>query len=453
MNKLSQINNEFSNLFKDNIDKLNKSSQIISQYRENALDKFYQLGIPTRQNEDYKHTDLKPVFENKHNYYFEQSKINFKIDDIFQCDIPNIDTTTIILLNGWYHNKNGEKLKTLPGGAIIGSLDEASKKYPELFEKHYSKYAKFENDSLVALNSAFAQDGLFLYLPKNSIVEKPIQIINILLSEEALFVQHRNLIIAEENSHAKMVICDHSLSPHKFLTNSVTEGIIGKNAFLDYFKIQNEHNESSQISSAFFQQEANSTLNFNTISLHGGLIRNNINILLNAEFCENNLFGLYLTDKTQHISNHTVVDHVKPNCVSNQVYKGVLDDFASGTFTGKVIVRKDAQHTIAHQSNKNILLTDITKIHSKPHLEIYADDVKCSHGATVGQLDEDAIFYCQARGIAKHEARLLLMYAFANEIVKKITIEPLKERIDDLVNKRLRGELSRCNNCALNCHA
>jgi Fe-S cluster assembly protein SufD len=249
------------------------------------------------------------------------------------------------------------------------------------------------------------------------------------------------------------VVCDHSLSPHKFLTNSVTEGFVGKNAFLDYFKIQNEHNEASQISSVFFQQEKSSTLNFNTISLHGGLIRNNINVLLNDEYCENNLYGLYLTDKTQHISNYTVIDHAKPNCVSNQVFKGVLDDFANGTFTGKVVVRKEAQKTKAFQSNKNILLTDITKIHSQPHLEIYADDVKCSHGATVGQLDENAIFYCQSRGIPKHEARLLMMFAFANEIVKKITVEPLRERIDDLVNKRLRGELSRCNNCALNCHS
>jgi Fe-S cluster assembly protein SufD len=278
-----------------------------------------------------------------------------------------------------------------------------------------------------------------------------VQIVNILLSPEDLFVQHRNLVIIEDQATARIVVCDHSLSAHHYLTNSVTEIFVGANAHLDYVKLQNENNNSNQISTSFIHQERSSNAVFNTITLHGGLIRNNVYTCLAGEGASNQTLGLFLVDKTQHVDNYTFVDHAVSNCTSHQNFKGILDDQATGAFNGRILVRPKAQKTLAYQANNNILLTNEARMRTKPQLEIYADDVKCSHGATVGQLDQNAIFYLQSRGISLREARLLLMYAFGHEILSKITIDPLRERLSDLVDKRLRGELTLCNSCPLHC--
>jgi Fe-S cluster assembly protein SufD len=271
------------------------------------------------------------------------------------------------------------------------------------------------------------------------------------MDEEDGMSQHRNLFVMEENSEARMVICDHTLSQKNFLTNSVTEVFVDQTARLDIARVQNEHNGSTQLSNMYVHQEKDSNVTTNTMSLHGGLIRNDYNILLNGEGCNNDTVGLYLTDRGQHIDSYVHMDHAKPNCTSNQLFKGVLDDFATGAFNGRILVRKDAQKTEAYQANNNILLTDDATMNAKPQLEIYADDVTCSHGATVGQLDEDGLFYLRSRGINYKEARLLLMYAFAHEVIEKIKVKPLQDRIHDLVDKRLRGELSRCNYCEMHC--
>jgi len=442
---------KFLDLYKENINLIrNGSPDYINKIREKAIALFEKLGIPDKKNENYKYIDLKKEFENGFKTYLSPKNIKFDIKDIFSCDVPDLNTKVILLLNGWYYDRENP-IQELPGGAIIGSFQKATEIYPELVKKHFAQYADIEKDGLVALNTAFVKDGLFLYVPKGVVVEKPIQIINVLMDEEEGFTSHRNLYILEENSQASVVVCDHTLSATNFLTNSVAEFYIGPNAQFDYSRIQNEHNGSKQVSHLFFHQERDSRVTDSTISLHGGLIRNNISVQLNGEGCENNTYGLYLTDKGQHIDNYVFIDHAKPNCVSNQLFKGVLDDFATGAFNGRILVRKDAQKTQAYQANNNILLTDDVDIKTRPQLEIYADDVKCSHGATVGQLDENALFYLRARGIPKKEAKLLLMYAFAFEVIQKIKVPALKERITDLVEKRLRGELSRCNSCQMHC--
>ncbi len=265
-------------------------------------------------------------------------------------------------------------------------------------------------------------------------------------------VQHRNLFITGKNSRAEVIICDHTLSGHLFLTNSVTEVGVAENAGFDLVRMQNEHNHAVQITHTWIEQQAHSVARHNTISLHGGKVRNNLNVKLKGEGASCDALGLSLIDKQQHIDNFTVIEHQEPYCTSNQHYKSVLDDVASGAFSGKIHVFKDAQKTQAYQSNNNILLTKDAKMHTKPQLEIYADDVKCSHGATVGQMDQNALFYLQTRGIPKDEARLMLMYAFADEVISGIAHKALKDRIEDLVSKRLRGELARCNNCAVNCY-
>lgn len=449
--KSPDIKEQFIDLFHNNISTLNEGlPDFINAHREKALEKFKERGIPTKKNERYKYTDLTSVFNKEYRHYLQPKTINFDIDNIFKCDVPELDTQVILLLNGWYSSSN-KPLYELPGGAIIGSIREAASQYPELVQKHYNKYTKSDEDSFTALNTAFAQDGVFFYVPKNVTLEVPVQIINLLMDEEDGMSQHRNLFIMEENSEARMVICDHTLSQKNFLTNSVTEVFVDKSARFDIARIQNEHNGSTQLSHLYVQQEKDSNVTTNTLSLHGGLIRNDYNVLLNGEGCNNDTVGLYLTDRGQHIDSYVHMDHAKPNCRSNQLFKGVLDDFATGAFNGRILVRQDAQKTEAYQSNNNILLTDDATMNTKPQLEIYADDVKCSHGATVGQLDEDGLFYLRSRGIHFKEARLLLMYAFAHEVIEKIKVKPLQDRIHELVDKRLRGELSRCNYCEMHC--
>ena len=440
---LELYNKNRSFLFEDSLNAIN-------DHREKAFNSLKKNGFPTTDHEDYKYTNLEPKLLDEYQNSFEMPLIDVDLNEVFNCDVPDLETHLILTINGWYYDKN-KALENIPDGIIIGSIKEISRSHPELISKYYSKAASYEDDALVAFNTAFCQDGIFIYVPKGVTLEKPIQIINILLSEENLMSFQRNIIVAEENAELKVVACDHTLAPHHYLTSQVTEVYAGKDSRIDYYNVQNEHNASAQFVSTFFHQKENSNVLSNTITLHGGLIRNNLYAKLDGEGCEHNMYGIYLIDKNQHVDNYTHIDHAKPNCYSNELFKGVLDDFASGAFRGRILVREGSQQTNAFQSNNNILLTNDAKIHTKPQLEIYADDVKCSHGATVGQLDENALFYLRARGIDEKGARLLLMYAFAHEIINKIKVGPLKDRINDLVEKRFRGELSKCNNCSFNC--
>jgi Fe-S cluster assembly protein SufD len=362
-----------------------------------------------------------------------------------------LDSTVLTVLNGFFYHPSEEALTRMDNGIIYGSLKEAAIQYPVLVEKYLGKNAPTADEPFVALNTAFSQDGIFLYVPQGVTLERPIQIINLLLSDKNQMVQHRNLFVLDKNAVAQVIICDHTLSPHMFLTNSVTEVYTGENADLDLLRLQNEHNNSCQVTNTWIRQERDSRCQHGTITLHGGLVRNNLRINLEGEGAETNALGLFLTDKMQQVDSYTVIDHTRPHCTSNQYYKGVLDDTSTGAFNGKIHVHPDAQKTEAFQTNNNILLSDTARMYTKPRLEIYADDVKCSHGATVGQLDEGALFYLQSRGISREEGRLMLMDAFTWDVISKIKQPSLQERITDLVSKRLRGELSRCNNCAMHC--
>ncbi len=421
----------------------------VRNIREQSAEKLNNEGFPAKKSEQYKYTFLEPYFNNGYKKHIVPKPITFDINDMFRCDVPSLDTHLAIILNGFYYDTQ-KPMVTLPGGIIFGSLAEAIIQYPALVEAHLSKYIT-SDDTYVSLNSAMARDGVFLYVPEGKTLDKPLQIINILLADEELMVQHRNLFILEQGSSAKVVICDHTLNSNKYLTNSVTECFAGKDAHFECFRTQNEHNQSAHVAHVFIHQEESSNALFNNITLHGGLIRNNLYVTLAGEHCDNSSMGLLLTDGTQHVDNYTFIDHAVPNCNSNQLYKGILDDQSNGSFTGKILVRKDAQKTLAYQRNSNLLLTNEARANGKPQLEIYADDVKCSHGATVGQIDENALFYLRSRGISEKESRLLLMYAFAFEVIKKIQVEPLQLRIGELVDKRLRGELSHCNNCEMYC--
>jgi len=421
------------------------------ELRERAIASFKASGFPLRKEERYKYTHLEPVFDGELSFDFQPRKITYDDKDLFRCDVPMLDSRVLTVLNGFFHHPGEEPLTRLNNGIIYGGLKAAMDQYPELVEKYLGRNAPTNDEPFVALNTAFSQDGVFLYVPEGVSMDKPIQIINLLLSDKNQMVQHRNLFVLERNATAQVIICDHTLSPHMYLTNSVSEVYTGENADLDLLRLQNEHNNSCQVTNTWIKQEKDSRCQHGTITLHGGIVRNNLRIDLEGEGAESSALGLFLSDKMQHVDSYTVIDHSKPHCTSNQYYKGVLDDSSTGAFNGKIHVHPDAQKTEAFQTNNNILLTDTARMHSKPRLEIYADDVKCSHGATVGQLDEDALFYLQSRGIPKEEGRLMLMDAFTWDVISKIKQPSLQERITDLVSKRLRGELSRCNNCAMNC--
>jgi Fe-S cluster assembly protein SufD len=453
MNDLTSSPNltgDLISLFNQNTDTLSTNSgEILNMYRAKAFQDFDKLGIPTVKNENYRYTPLEKYFSGNYDVDLEANPFKVDIRSIFKCDVPELDTHVVLVLNGFYSST--ELHGSLPEGVIICGLNEASLKYPELFKKHYSRYADTSMDGLVALNTLFAQDGVFIYIPDNAVIEIPLQIINLSFSIKNLRITRRNLIIAGNNATANIVVCDHTLSNHSFLANSLTEVFAGKGANISYDRLQNENSMSTQINNLFIHQTENSKFTSSIVSLHGGLIRNNFYALQDGQHAETNLNGLFLCDDNQHVANYVLIDHASPNCTSNQLFKGILDDNATGSFNGKILVRKNAQKIQAYQKNNNILMSSTARMNTKPHLEIYADDVKCSHGATTGQIDNEAMFYLRSRGIGEKEARQLLMYAFANEIVSRISVPVLKERIIELVAKRLRGELSRCNDCNVHC--
>ncbi|MFO7864677.1 MAG: Fe-S cluster assembly protein SufD [Salinivirgaceae bacterium] len=448
---MSDLNTKYRELIADNLENVQKhSSHLLNSIRNEAQQNFGKAGLPTLKNEAYKYTNLLPLFNMDWKLPELEGNLPIDISSIFSCDVPNLDTDLVLTINGRFYEFQGNA-ENLPEGTIIGGLAKMSEKHPELVKEHLFKQMGDKTDGIISLNGALAVDGLFIYIPKNAVFEKPIQIVNILMGDKPLLTHKRNLIIADENAQSQIVICDHTLSAQRFFDNSVTEVVVKQNAHLEYYNIQNQHNDSSQLCSLYSNVHRNGTFHISTISLHGGLIRNNLHISLLEEGAHADASGLSLTDRHQHVDNHTYIDHKAPQCTSNQFFKSVLDDQNTTVFTGRIMVQPDAQQTNAYQSNKSLLLTDDASSNSRPQLEIYADDVKCSHGSTTGQIDEEALFYMQQRGINQREAKLLLMYAFAFEVIEKIKVKPLADRIQDLVNKRLRGELSRCNNCEIQC--
>ena len=445
------LKDKISILYQENKEKIySNDPPFVKSVRESSFRSFLQQDFPTPKLESWKNTNMKKVLERDYSISFEPDDKQIDFDKVFQCEIPDFDTHIISMYNGWYISRD-KSLQTLPCGTIIGSFARAMTDYPDLVMKHYNQYVNNELNGFNALNAAIAQDGIFIYVPDGVETYKTIQMVNILDKEDDFFVQNRNLVILGKNSKLTLVHCDDSHNHQSSLSNSVTEIYLDEGANLKHYKLQNLNNDTSLINSTFFYQEKDSNLSTFAISLNGGLIRNDIRVKLNGRGSHADVFGLYLMDKNQHVDNQVFIDHAQPDCTSNEKFKGILDDQATAVFNGHILVRRDAQRTNAFQTNRNILLTDKAAVNAKPFLEIYADDVKCSHGATVGQIDDNALFYIKSRGISAFNAKLLLMYAFAAEVINEITLQPLQDRIDDLVKKRLRGELAVCDQCVLHC--
>jgi len=432
-------------------DLFRNDTSLISSLRERAFERFKVLGFPHTKLEQWRQTDLTGTLSHDYEQHFRPSVPPAGGLKYFECEVPDFDTILVSVLNGWFISPDNKPLTRLPDGTVIGSLAQAMLEYPRIVEEHWGNDDHSRATGLDVLNTAFAQDGVFIYVPDDAVIPNTIQMVNMINLDRKLFIQNRNLIILGKNSHLTLVQCDDSLNHEVNFTNTVTEVFLGENSSFDHYKLQNINDHSTILNTTHFHLNDGSRMNTNAIILNGGLIRNDVYVNIKGEGCDANVYGLYLVDKDQHVDNQIYVDHVSPHSKSYQLFKGILDDQAKAVFNGHILVHRGAQKTNAYQSNKNILLTDKATVNAKPWLEIYADDVKCSHGAAVGQLDPNALFYIRSRGLSEENARMLLMYAFAAEVINKITIEALKITIDDLVKKRLRGELSVCDQCVLNC--
>ncbi len=429
-----------------------QSTPLVNRLRAHAMQQFEKSGFPGPRQEGWRFSDIYNLFAAEYFFDFRNQSRSMDIEKIFTCEVNDLDTFSVTILNGWYVYKQAP-LTRLPDGTIIGSLARAMEIYPELIDQYLGRTPALDDVPMTWLNTAFMQDGLFIYVPDNIRVEKPVQLINIVDSENPVFLQPRHLVIAGKGASITLVHCDHSLTHNRSLTNTVLEVYAEENAVVDHYKVQNKGRNSGLITSSYFHQKNGSRVYSNIITLNGGFTRNMVYATLSQPNCQSEHRGLYLADRVQQVDNQVFVDHAAPDCTSEQLYKGILDDQARAAFSGKVLVRKDAQRTAAYQNNKNLLLTDDARVNAQPFLEIYADDVKCSHGATVGQLDPSAMFYLRSRGLCERTARQLMMYAFAMEVVQKITIHPLRKRLDNMVDKRLKGELSICDQCVIHCNS
>ena len=424
------------------------SAGVMNAVRDRAFDDFQRLGFPSNKVERYKYTDMAELFEPDYGLNLNRLDIPVNPYDVFHCDVPNLSTSLYFVVNDAFYYKMLPKTQ-LPEGVIVGSLSAVAAERPELVAKYYAKIARTEKDAATALNTMLAQDGLLVYVPKNVKVDRTVQVINILRSDVDLMVNRRVLIIVEEGAEIKLLFCDHAADDRRFLSTQVIEAFVGNNAALDLYCLEETHAKNVRVSNLYIEQQANSRVNHNIITLHNGVTRNRTDLALVGEGAECRLNGCVIADKQQHVDNNTLIDHKVPHCTSNQLYKYVLDGEATGAFAGRVLVRHGAQKTSSEMRNQNICATNKARMYTQPMLEIYADDVKCAHGSTVGQLNDAALFYMRQRGISLKEAKLLLEFAFVNEVIDSIQLEPLRDRLHHLVEKRFRGELNKCEGCRL----
>ena len=418
------------------------SSEVMNAVRDVAFEKFHAMGFPSRKEERYKYTDMKALFAPDYGLNLNRLEIPVNPYDAFRCDVPNLSTMLYFVINDAFYTKALPK-GNLTNGVVVGSLREfASSDY-------YNRLASKDDDAVTSLNTMLAQDGLYVYVPKGVVMDRAIQVINILRSDVDLMVNRRVMIILEEGAEAKFLFCDHAMDDRRFLTTQVIEAFVGRNAKLDLYCLEETHAKNVRISNVYIEQQADSRVNHNVITLHNGVTRNKLNLDLTGEGSECSCNGCVIADKNQHVDNNTLITHHVPHCTSKELYKYVLDDEAIGAFAGRVLVKKDAQKTTSQMTNQNLCSTKKARMYTQPMLEIYADDVKCAHGSTVGQLNDAALFYMQQRGISRKEAQLLLQFAFINEVIDQMELEPLRDRLHYLVEKRFRGELNKCEGCKL----
>ena len=439
------------------------SAEVMNAVRDEAFRDFQRLGFPSKKVERYKYTDIASLFAPDYGLNLNRLEIPVDPYEAFRCDVPNLSTNLYFVVNDSFYRSDKREVKnnsslityhsSLPEGVIISSMRE----HPEIVERYYAKLAKTAEDGVTALNTMLAQDGMLVYVPRDVKVERAIQVINILKATPRnaqrqvndLMVNRRVLIVLEQGAELKMLFCDHAADDCNFLATQVIEAFVGDNARLDLYCLEETHYKNVRVSNVYIEQQRNSRVRHNVITLHNGITRNKLDLSLAGEGAECECFGCVIADKEQHVDNNTLITHKVPHCTSNELYKYVLDDKATGAFAGRVLVEHGAQKTSSQMTNQNLSASKTARMYTQPMLEIYADDVKCAHGSTVGQLNDAALFYMQQRGISVKEAKLLLEFAFINEVIDQMELVPLRDRLHYLVEQRFLGQLSKCEGCKL----
>jgi Fe-S cluster assembly protein SufD len=435
MDNISNIKKWYLDNFEIFQNSLNgESLKPINQLRKDAMAKFSELSFPTIKDEEWKYTNITPLF--KHSFKPAASISEIENAQVDQFTFDDLKGYLVVFVNGIY-SKDLSRLENLPKEVVISSLEDAINSYHLAVQKYFSKYADYKQHIFTSLNTAFTKDGAFIHIPDGKILEDPVHILFITNSNgEKILSQPRNLFSVGKNSQVKILEHFVSIDHGIYFTNSVSEISAGDNAVVDHLKLQEESKNAFHIHRIEVEQERNSNFTSHSISLGGCISRNDVNVRFNGEGGEGTLNGLYLTDGDQLYDTHTMIDHAKPHCTSHEHYKGILDNKSRAVFNGKVMVRKDAQKTNAFQENNNIILSAEALVNTKPQLEIFADDVKCTHGATIGQLDMDSMFYLKSRGIGRETARAILIHAFASDIIKTIPLNPVKRYIESILTER-----------------
>jgi len=411
-----------------------ESASGLHKLRRDAIDRVASLGFPTNRHEEWRYTNISPIL-----------KANFKpILSVHSAVVTKADVERfafgtrhrLVFVNGFF-SKELSTDDALPHGAFCGSLANALRSNHTVAHQHLGRYAKYDDNSFSALNTAFLRDGAFIFIPDGAVIEDSIHLLFIAAGSEPALISPRNLIVIGKNSQVSIVESYVAVTRETYFTNVVTEIVAGDHSILEHDKLQDEAREAFHIASIHAYQCAQTNFTSNSIALGGSIVRNNVTAILDAEGSETTLNGLSLATGTQLIDNHTTIDHAKAHCASHELYKSILDGKSRGVFNGKIFVRKDAQKTDAKQTNKTLLLSDNATIDTKPQLEIFADDVKCTHGATVGQLESEQVFYLRSRGIDEITARDILTFAFASDVVNRVHVEPLRDQLESLVHSRL----------------
>ena len=442
------VEKSYIDIFSQNRALVDKGSAgIMNSLRDRALNCLAQYGLPHNKLEEYLHTDVSKWFEP--DWGMNLARLDMPVDfaQAFKCSVPNLSTQLYFLANDAFASSETAAKAVLPEGVFAGSLKEAALIHPELVQEFYGRIADIDKPGIAAINTLFAQDGFLLYVPDGVVIEKPLQLITLLSSAVDLMVNRRILVVLGRAAQAKLLLCDHALAANNYLTTQVIEVFAGRDSAFELYDLEETHTANLRASELYISQSAGSRVAVDNLTLYNGQTRNTVCVTFDGPGAELSLNGVAVTDKSQHVDNFTFVDHRSADCTSSELFKYVLDESSTGAFSGKVLVREGAQHTSSQQTNRNICLTREARMFTQPQLEIYADDVKCSHGATVGQLDERALFYMRQRGIPEQEARMMLMLAFVGEVIGKVELEPLRDRLYRLVEKRFRGQLTQCEGC------
>ena len=421
--------------------------EALNALRAEALHVLESTAFPKKGEEDYEATDLTAAFAPDYGVNINRRAFSPDAMASFRCDVPNLSTCLYFFFNDIFAASRTAERNT-PEGLVIESFAQAQERHPAILSQYLGKVANMQQPE-VALNTLLAQDGILIYVPKGMVVEKPIQLVNIFNASMPLMAFRRILVVLDEGAQAKLLACDHTQeATHAYLSSQVVEIVAKRGATFDYYDMEESNANTSRVASVFVKQEEGSNVLIDSITLLNGFTRNNYVVSIDGEHTETHLLGMAIASQRQHIDNHTHISHNAPNGHSHEMMKYVLRDQAVGAFSGRVLVSENCPHTEAYQGNRNIVASPSAKMYSKPQLEIYTDDVQCSHGSATGQLNEEALFYMQSRGVSHDEAKQLLMQAFMSDVIEGVRLPALKDRLHHLVEKRFRGQLSMCADCS-----